>query len=167
MFCPNCGANNTTEQKFCRSCGLNLEKTAESLVEQIPSAESARLLRREKLLERFGNFALGGLGAVILFAVAILIYYVIEKYLLGGTNIYFAVLAIGFIVFAFLSLIFVFFNETLKEKKAKINPALTNELTGKNETANLLEEKPFAPARSVTENTTGSLYVERKTKKFE
>lgn len=168
MFCPNCGANNSTEQKFCRSCGLNLEKTAESLVEQIPSAASASLLRHEKLLERFGNFALGGLGVVILFGVTILIYTIIEKYLVGGTNIYFALLTVGFIIFAFLSLIFVVFNETLKEKKAKINPALKNELAEGNIAGKLLEEKPFEPlARSVTENTTGLLYAEQKTKKFE
>jgi glucan phosphoethanolaminetransferase (alkaline phosphatase superfamily) len=167
MFCPNCGANNTTEQKFCRSCGLNLEKTAESLIEQIPSAESANLLRREKLIEKFGNFALGGLGVVILFAVTILIYKLVEKFLVTGTNVYFAVLMIAFIVFAFLSLIFVVFNESLKEKKAKINPALENESAVENETAKLLEEKPFEPARSVTENTTGLLYAEQKTKKFE
>jgi glucan phosphoethanolaminetransferase (alkaline phosphatase superfamily) len=167
MFCPNCGANNTTEQKFCRSCGLNLEKTAESLIEQIPSAESASLLRREKLIEKFGNFALGGLGVVILFGVTILIYTLVEKFLVTGTNVYFAVLLIAFIVFAFLSLIFVVFNESLKEKKAKINPALKNELAGENETAKLLEEKPFGAARSVTENTTGLLYAEQKTKKFE
>lgn len=169
MFCPNCGANNSTEQKFCRSCGLNLEKTAESLAEQIPSAESARLLRREKLLERFGNFALGGLGVVVLLALTILIYTIIEKYLVGGTNIYFAILTVGFIIFAFLSLIFVIFNETLKEKKAKMNPSLGNESAKGNITANLLEEKAFepAPVQSATESTTGLLYAEQKTKKFE
>jgi hypothetical protein len=167
MFCPNCGANNSTEQKFCRACGLNLEKTAESLVEQIPSAESASLLRREKLIERFGNFALGGLGVVILLAVTILIYTIVEKLLVGGTNVYFAVLLTAFIVFAFLSLIFVFFNENLKEKKAKTNPALDNELPERKQTAKLPEEKPFEPVPSITENTTGLLYAEQKTKKFE
>ena len=167
MFCPNCGANNSTEQKFCRSCGLNLEGTAASLLEQIPSAESANLLRYEKLVERFGNFALGGLGVVILFGVTILIYTIIEKFLAGGTNIYFAILTVGFIVFAFLSLIFVIFNESLKEKKAKINPTAQNQIESKTNTAKLLEDKPFEPAASVTENTTDLLYAEPKTRKLE
>jgi len=166
MFCPNCGANNSTGQKFCRSCGLNLEKSAESLLEQMPTAQSANLLKNEKLIERFGSFALGGLGVVILFGITILIYTIIEKFLVSGTNVYFAVLLIAFIIFAFLSLIFVFFNETLKERKAKINPTIKNELDRKKDTAKLLEEKFFEPAASVTEDSTELLYIENKTRKF-
>ncbi len=167
MFCPNCGANNSTTQKFCRACGLNLEKTAESMFEQIPSAESANLLKHEKLIERFGNFALGGLGIVILFGVTILIYAIIEKFLVSGTNIYFAILLIAFIIFAFLSLVFVIFNESLKEKKAKINPTIKNELDEKKDTAKLLVEKPFEPIPSVTENSTELLYTKNKTQKIQ
>jgi Na+-translocating ferredoxin:NAD+ oxidoreductase RnfG subunit len=84
---------------------------------------------------------------------------------MNGTNVYFAVLLIAFIVFAFLSLIFVFFNENLKEKKAKINPAVKNELNEKKDTAKLLEEKFFEPAASVTENSTELFYTENKTGK--
>ncbi|HEV8159790.1 MAG TPA: zinc ribbon domain-containing protein [Pyrinomonadaceae bacterium] len=167
MFCPNCGANNSTEQKFCRSCGLNLEKSAESLIEQLPSAQSANLLKHGKTVERFGNFALGGLGVVILFGVTILIYTIIEKFLVSGTNVYFAILMVAFIIFAFLSLVFVIFNETLKEKKAKIKPTIKNELDEKKDTAKLLEEKPFEPVGSVTENSTELLYTKNKTQKFQ
>ena len=167
MFCPNCGSSNSTEQKFCRSCGLNLEKSAESLVEQFPSAQTANLRRREKLIEKFGNFALGGLGVVILFGVTIIIYKVIENFLIGGMNLYAAILLIGFILFAFLSLIFVFFNEGLKEKKAKLNNAMTSKLEEKSDAARLLEDKPFEPLLSVTENSTDLLYTRNKTRKFE
>jgi len=167
MFCPNCGANNSTEQKFCRACGLNLEKSAESLLEQIPTAQSASLLKHEKLIERFGNFALGGLGVVVLFGVTILIYTVVKKFLVNGTDIYLAILLIAFIIFALMSLIFVIFNESLKEKKAKINPIIKNELDEKKDAAKLLEEKSFEPIPSVTENSTELLYTKNKTQKLQ
>jgi uncharacterized membrane protein YvbJ len=166
MFCPNCGANNSTEQKFCRSCGLNLEKSAESLLEQLPNAESANLSMQNRLIEKFGNFALGGLGLVILAAVIAFIYIIFEKMILTGGNIAAGILLIAFLIFAFLTLVFVFFNESLKEKKAKINPALSNELTGAKNTGKLLEEKPFEPVPSVTENSTELLVVENQTRKI-
>jgi len=166
MFCPNCGANNSTEQKFCRACGLNLEKSAESLVEQMPSAQSANLLRREKAIERFGNFALGGLGVVGIIGIATLLWILVTKILLTGTNVFAAGLLISFFVFAILSLVFVVLNESLKEKKAKINLMLGGELNEAKNTGKLLEDKPFEPAASVVENSTELLYSKNKTQKL-
>jgi len=31
MFCPNCGKDNSKEQKFCATCGTNLEAVAQAL----------------------------------------------------------------------------------------------------------------------------------------
>jgi hypothetical protein len=31
MYCPKCGTNTTIEQKFCRSCGINLSPVSEML----------------------------------------------------------------------------------------------------------------------------------------
>ncbi|MDQ3712826.1 MAG: zinc ribbon domain-containing protein [Acidobacteriota bacterium] len=166
MFCPNCGSNNSTEQKFCRSCGLNLEKSAESLVEQMPSAQSANLLRHEKAIERFGSFALGGLGVVGIIGIAALSWILVTKVVLTGTNVFAAVLLISFFVFAILSLVFVVLNESLKEKKAKANPVLTNELNEAKNMGKLLGDKPFEPSASVVENSTELLYAENKTQKF-
>ena len=166
MFCPNCGANNLTEQKFCRACGINLEKTAASLLEQIPNAQNANLLRNEKAIEKFGNFALGGFGLVILIAIVAIVYSIFEKMIWTGNDILFGILLVFFIVFAALSLAFVMFNESLKERKAKMNPALPSELTGAKDTGKLLEDKPFEPVPSVTENSTELLLVENKTQKI-
>ena len=167
MFCPNCGANNSTEQKFCRSCGLNLEKTAESMLEQIPSAESAKFLKRERNLEKFGNIALGGFGIVLLTGIIAIIYLIITKVILSGNSIFGGIMLIAFIIFASLSLAYVAFNEDLKERKQKTNPTLKNELAEKQDTAKLLEEKPFEPVGSVTENSTELLFVENKTTKLQ
>jgi hypothetical protein len=166
MFCPNCGANNSTEQKFCRSCGLNLEKTAETLLEQIPSAESAKLLRRERNLQKFGNVAFGGFGVVLLTGIIAIIYLIITKVILSGNSVFGGIMLIAFIVFAALMLAYVVFNEDLKERKQNANPSLQNDLPEKLETGKLLEEKLFEPVSSVTENTTDLLYAEQKTRKF-
>jgi len=167
MFCPNCGANNSTEQKFCRSCGLNLEQTALSLLEQIPSAESAGLLKRQKNLEKFGNIAFGGFGIVLLIAVSAIIYLIFTKVILSGNSVFGGILLIAFIVFAILTLTYVAFNEDLKERMQKTNPSLNNELAEKRDTAKLLEEKLFEPVSSVTENSTELLYTKNKTKKLQ
>lgn len=166
MFCPNCGANNTTEQKFCRSCGLNLEKTAESLLLQIPSAQSANLLKRERMLENFGSFAFGGFGIVFLIGVGAIIYTIITKLLLKG-NVFAGILLTAFIIFATLTLIYVVFAESIKEKKEKSKLRYNKEIENAGETAKLLEEKAVIPDLSVTENTTDLLYAEPKTRKFE
>ncbi len=166
MFCPNCGANNSSEQKFCRSCGLNLERSAESLVEQMPNAQNANLLKQTQQIEKFGNFALGGFGVVLLTAVGAIIYFIFSKMILSGANVLAGILIIAFFIFAVLSLIFVILNESTKEKKAKINPALADELAGAKNTGKLLEEKPFEPVPSVTENSTELLFAENKTRKI-
>ncbi len=169
MFCPNCGANNSTEQKFCRSCGLNLEQTALSLLEQIPSAESAGLLKRQKNLEKFGSIAFGGFGVVLLIAVSAIIYLIFTKVILSGNSVFGGILLIAFLVFAALTLVYVGFNEDLKERMQKTNPTLlnNNELDEKRDTAKLLEEKPFEPIPSVTENSTELLYTKNKTQKLQ
>lgn len=167
MFCPNCGANNTTEQNFCRSCGLNLEDTAKSLLTQIPSAESANLLKREQMLEKFGNFAFGGFGIVLFFAVSGIIYAIITGMILSGKNPLFGILLTAFIIFATLTLAYVVFNEDLKEKKKKLKLQTQKELAEPKTTGKLLEEKPFEPVPSVVENSTELFPVENKTTKLE
>lgn len=163
MFCPSCGANNTTEQKFCRSCGLNLQQTAMSLLEQLPSAQKANLLKYERMIEKFGNFALGGLGIVGLIGITVGLCVLVTKVLVTGSGLLSAILMIAFVFFAILSLIFVVFNEGLKEKKAKSKPILETELAGTDNTVKLIEEKHFQPVPSVTESTTKLLHVEKKT----
>jgi uncharacterized membrane protein len=166
MFCPNCAANNSTEQKFCRSCGLNLEQTALSLLAQIPSAESAGLLKRQKNLEKFGNIAFGGFGIVLLTAVCAIIYLIFTKVILSGNSVFGGILLIAFIIFAILTLCYVVFNEDLKEKMQKTKPTLNNELVEKLDTAKLLKDKKFEPVPSVIENSTELLYTKNKTSKL-
>ena len=40
MYCPNCSAEASTEQKFCRSCGMELEPVAALINEQSPMVQS-------------------------------------------------------------------------------------------------------------------------------
>ena len=167
MFCPKCGAKNTVEQKFCRSCGLNLEQTALSLLEQISSTESTELLRKQRNLEKFGAIAFGGFGLVLLTALTAIIYFIFIRMIWSGESVFFGILLIAFMIFAGLSLIYVFFNEDLKEKQQKNRPTLKNELTEKPDTAKLLEDKPFEPVPSITEDSTELLFTKNKTRKFE
>jgi hypothetical protein len=96
-------------------------------MEQLPTAQSASLLKHEKLIEKFGNFALGGFGVVILFGVTILIYTIIEKFLITGqTFICDSSDSVHYI--RLFSLVFVFFNESFERKKSENQSGDLNEL---------------------------------------
>ena len=170
MFCPNCAKENSVEQKFCRACGLNLEKSAESLLLQLPDAQNAGLAKREMFLEKFGNFVFGGFLTVVLVAIGAMIYTIFVKFVLSGTSVIFGIFMIVFVIFAALALGFVGYMEKIKEEKKSVNPNLQKELAEKQNTAKLLEEKPFEPIEpigSIIENSTELLPVENKTRKFE
>src|SRR5918997_7197448 len=36
MFCPQCGASQTEEQKFCKTCGANLQAVRQAVVVREP-----------------------------------------------------------------------------------------------------------------------------------
>jgi hypothetical protein len=65
MFCPRCGAQNKTEQKFCRNCGASL--TAVRLAIEGKVDEVAATL--EKDIERIANGAI----TLVIFALIALI----------------------------------------------------------------------------------------------
>lgn len=168
MFCPNCAKENSVEQKFCRACGLNLEKSAESLLLQLPDAQNPDLVKREALLERFGNFVFGGFLTIVLIAIGAIIYTIFVKFVLSGTSVIFGIFMILFVIFAALALAFVGYTEKIKEEKKSVNPNWQKEqISEKQDTAKLLEEKHFESFGSIVENSTELLPVENKTRKFE
>jgi hypothetical protein len=136
---------------------VNLEQTAASLLEQFPIDQRTYLQKQERLLERFGQIAFGGFGLIVIVAIIGLIYKIITKFVLTGTNIWAGILLAAFVAFAGLTLAYVVLNESLKAKRGKPNtfsPELEPATDG------LLEESYFEPAVSVTEDTTYRLTPE-------
>ena len=134
MYCPSCGKSTSVEQKFCRACGLSLEKIAQSLAEQLPSTQlNDDLEDRKRKVERWLTLLLGSaFGVFVITLIGALIYKVIitkGDYLLG---------------FALLALLIAQASLTQPERTGKL-PA----------------EPHFQPVPSVTEPTT-ELLVERK-----
>lgn len=54
MYCPNCGTITSSDQSYCRACGLGLEKIAQSLIEQRPTEFEESLQQRKERIERWG-----------------------------------------------------------------------------------------------------------------
>ena len=154
MFCPSCGSTNSTDQRFCRSCGMNLEPAAESLREQFPTGNRPDLDRREQRIERFGQIAFGGFMIVIVLAALGMIYTILDRIIFSGDSPLFGLGLMGFIIFGLLTLVYVFFREDLKEKRKKSAPATAPELQRPAVTGRLIEERDFEPVPTVTESTT-------------
>jgi uncharacterized membrane protein YvbJ len=157
MYCPNCGNKNSADQKFCRSCGLSLEKSAQSLAEQLPSPSIKSLQERKEKLERLGLASLSVFGLGVVGFILYGVFY--EVMLRQGALI--AVLAVlGAAIFigsAITSVILFAKANELKEESAKprIGSGTTRELP--DGTTSKLPDSLDQPRLSVTERTTNLL----------
>src|SRR5690348_8463346 len=65
MLCPNCGTKTTTEHKFCRNCGMNLEPVSRALAAHLSHGAAAVQLAREKERRNVNRMTRGLLAGVI------------------------------------------------------------------------------------------------------
>lgn len=162
MYCPNCGTKGSAEQKFCRSCGLGLEKIAQSLGEQLPATLDESLDVRKNKLERMGVAALSVFGVGVLSLILYLVGYKLmftQGRLLAGLGI------LAFILIAGCGILSVILFEKANEVEATKNKHRlqpSKELSKEETSPKLLPEALFEPLPSVTERTTELLFAEKK-----
>lgn len=75
MYCPNCGNQNSVDQKFCRSCGLGLQKVAQTVSEQLPTKLDLSLQQKKERFEKLGVAALSVFGVGVAIPVLYGIFY--------------------------------------------------------------------------------------------
>ncbi len=163
MFCPNCAADNRSEQNYCRSCGLKLDSIAKSVAEQFPSAEYAALQRRKELFKKMSLGSLAGTAVVGLGIVLSIVGY--YKLLLFGPEVLFWSAFGAFALFALLSVFFFAFPKLSTQfENVRSHPAPPDDGGGA-QTGKLIEERPFEPVGSVTEHSTELLHAARESRK--
>jgi hypothetical protein len=169
MFCPNCGTKTEAGQKYCRSCGLGVEKLAGLISEQLPAGalerstpeEVARLLQRKQNVERLlagAALTAGGVFVVSLVAMIVL------KIIIGKGAILQGLGFLAFILAAAAALLLVFYRESLKESLAArgVTDETARELKDAPTTSKLLPDgSHFDPVPSVTDRTTELLKSRR------
>ena len=160
MYCPNCGNKTSTEQKFCRACGLGLDKIAQSLGEQLPARIDEALLARKERLEKFGVAALSVFGLGVL---SVLLYLLGQKVIEEG-NVFEALVMLGLFVMLACGVLSVILFARAKELgdqagKRQLQPATAEKNSS---TRELLPEGTLEPVPTVTERTTELLFAEKR-----
>jgi hypothetical protein len=151
MYCPNCGRTNTPRQKFCRSCGLSLEKIAQEIALQLPAEEVGKHLQvRQRRVECGLHIVAGSTISLVVGGVVWGIIYeiiLVKGEVLAGSL--FLSFVVGLLLFAGLA---VYRDSLLKASgKRQVMPQKTSQAE---ETANLLPESFSEVTPSVTERTT-------------
>lgn len=162
MYCPDCGSKNSTGQRFCRSCGLGLEKISLSLTEQRPSKGNESIQERKDKLEKLGVAALSVFGVGI---VSFILYTLFFKLLASQGALWAAIITLAILIVFGSGLISVFLfakANDLKELPANRNLDAQKDLSAPRTTSELLAEGQPQPTFSVTDRTTNLLPAEKK-----
>lgn len=157
MYCPNCGAKNSIEQNFCRSCGLSLEKTAFSLSEQLPAKLDQSIQAKKERLEKLGVAALSVFGLGVL---SLLVYGIGIKLIDKGVLGILATLGVLIMLVCGLGSVILFARAKELDEKSTRRPR--NLSSGSGSTKELLSEGHLEPVPTVTERTTELLAVDKR-----
>ncbi len=157
MHCPNCGAEATTSQKFCRACGLSLDRFAQLLAELLPDGEDesvTKARRRLRQLERALTIAGWTAGSVLAILLASAGIYVMAEHNIGG-----GIFLLGFGIFIIAGMLLARYQSALAALDKKVSGHSTSQpaLPSAETTNKLLSEDQHRIAMSVTEQTTAHL----------
>lgn len=155
MYCPNCGNQNSVDQKFCRSCGLGLQKVAQTLSEQLPTKLDESLQQKKERFEKLGVAALSIFGVGVAIPVLYGIFYKL-MYTQGKVTAGLGLLALIIVLgCGLLSVILFAKANEVKETPAKPAPPDQPQLHAEPDTRELLEHSaPETPVFSVVDRTT-------------
>jgi hypothetical protein len=151
MYCPNCGAQTSTNQKFCRSCGMNLQMISQMLAKHLsasasgkPQADNVDLI--ESALEKSRRRQLPR-RLVILAPLLVLLAFILLGFQMPESSVPIAVL-IGVVLERVISLLKLPFKR--RADQATVPPVA--ELS-----TNQLLSSSYGPILSVSEPTTRTL----------
>jgi hypothetical protein len=152
MYCPRCGKDSSSEQKFCRACGFQLDQVVELLEPQATNSAEQNLAQFK--LRRIGSIVVISTIALALCAVC---GGIIWGMFAGGIPIWFGI--IGLLVLIGMTSGFLFLG--LAQLKSEQSTASQTALDSNQATASLLDQPELNIPPSVTERTTNLLPVER------
>lgn len=174
MFCPNCGANNQPEVKYCTRCGTNLSVVSDALTGKLPSHSPID----ERLVTLYKDYYRGRNSMIIGASASLVALFKVVLFALLGlpTRVNFlSTLAAMLLIYGFIALIWGAgkWNNSASEIKAieraaspgaALKPA-ENHLLLSDESAGIrtgsLSAEPVSFPGSVTEQTTRQLEQSR------
>ena len=157
MFCPNCGAQNKVGPSFCRGCGLKMDAIVEAVADQMPVGEDIEQHRRRRMFERAG---FGTLKFAAVIGLALIVFFVTQYEALGyffGPTLFAAIVAWIWLVLVGLGIRS--FPKLFMKGSDHPPPVEISNTVGV--TTKLIQDRPFEPVPSVTEDTTEQLEVPR------
>jgi hypothetical protein len=154
MHCPNCGIEASTDQKYCRACGLSLPEFSQLLEDKLlTSPEELRVQKRK--LERWVLRLWTGAG--IIFYIA-LYWTIISEIIIGKGHVLGGILFLLVITAISLGGLLILYSSALQKRSAY---RVSGQPKEKGDTsADLLAGQPSELTSSVTEHTTELLEKE-------
>jgi hypothetical protein len=159
MYCPNCGTKTSTDQNFCRACGLGLEKIALSLNEQLPTKVNRSLLEQKEKFEKLGVAALSVFGLGIL---VFILYGIGYKLFTSSESLLAKLAVVGLVIMMICGLASVVLFAKANEAGEEAKKGTPKNLSSDESTKELLTEGHFEPVPTVTERTTKLLVAEKR-----